>query len=207
MNIEPYLLPDSLLLTDSTPMPGLLVWQPERTILVLGFSNNPERSLQLKEVMEDGIPVTRRPTGGDAILLTPLMLAVSLLYPNPFFLSPYSFFPRFNGALASALNAQGVEGVLPQGISDLTLNRKKIVGAALYQGHGRLFYHAVLNVAESGDTFTRYLNRPERQPQYRENRPHDRFITSLHREGYNLDIPSLRRQVEEHFHRTVLSEP
>ena len=67
--VIPYHLNDAVLFSGSGN--GMLVWQPESTVIVLGQSNTPERSLITENVEADNIPVTKRPTGGEAVVLTP----------------------------------------------------------------------------------------------------------------------------------------
>jgi len=62
-----------------------------------------------------------------------------------------------------------------------------------------VFYHAVLNVCESVSLIDRYLKHPVREPDYRKNRNHKDFVTSIAQEKYNININEIRKTVELEF--------
>ena len=76
VTVNPYDLDDAALFGGTGN--GMLVWQPESTLIVLGQSNTPERSLITENVEADNIPVTKRPTGGEAVVLTPQMAVITV---------------------------------------------------------------------------------------------------------------------------------
>ena len=195
MPIEPgtYDLPDAGLVRGFGTGYRFLVWQPDKIMLVLGHSNPVSRSVIEANVLHDGIPLCRRPSGGQAVLLTPAMLAVSAAYGLDRPAAPYSFFTIFTSRLIRALERLGVNGLSRQGISDITLGGRKIAGSAIHQNRERLFYHAVLNIGEPGETFKKYLLHPQREPEYRQRRPHDEFVTSLRESGYPFPIAEIAR--------------
>jgi len=84
-----------------------------------------------------------------------------------------------------------------EGISDIAVKEKKILGSAIYQNRNFVFYQSILNVAEPVNILNRYLKHPQREPAYRLRRSHADFVTSLHACGYNLSVPSLRERLEE----------
>jgi lipoate---protein ligase len=192
---EAYDLPDAELVRGFASGYRFLVWQPDRIVLVLGHSNPVSRSVIEETVIHDDIALCRRPSGGQAVLLTPAMLAVSAAVGPDRPASPYPFFTVFTFRLIQALERLGITGLSRQGISDITLGGRKIAGSAIHQNRERLFYHAVLNIGEPGETFKKYLLHPQREPEYRRRRPHEEFVTSLRESGYPFPITEIAREL------------
>ena len=90
----------------------------------------------------------------------------------------------------------GVDNLHYRGISDIAINDVKILGSALYENKDVVFYHAVLNVGESASLIDKYLKHPKREPDYRNNRNHKNFVTSLAKENYNISIDKIKIALE-----------
>ncbi len=187
--VRPYDLPDAALFSGTGN--GMLVWQPAETIIVLGQSNTPERSLILENVLSDGIPVTKRPTGGEAVILTPEMAVITVARVSPEMARSKDFFMEINAMILDMLSDLGVKNYGTRGISDITIGDKKILGSSMHRRENRLVYHAVLNIGEDPSIFERYLMHPSREPDYRLNRPHGEFVTSLKNEGYDIQYHNI----------------
>lgn len=185
IDVRPYDLPDAALFSGTGD--GLLVWQPEETIIVLGQSNTPERSLLAEKVIAAGIPVTKRPTGGEAVILTPRMAVITVAREFPQMARSRDFFMEVNAMILDLLSDLGVRNYGTMGISDITIGNRKILGSSMHRRENRLVYHAVLNIAEDPSIFGEYLRHPSREPDYRRNRPHGEFVTSLKSEGYDIN--------------------
>ena len=184
VQIIPYDLPDASLFSGTED--GMLVWQPDKTVIVLGQSNTPEKSLIIENVEADNIAVTKRPTGGEAVVLTPGMAAITVAREFREMPASNDFFRVINGMILDVLADLGVKNYGTQGISDITLGSRKILGSSMQRRQRRLVYHAVMNIREDPDVFERYLRHPGREPDYRQQRRHSEFVTSLHNEGYNI---------------------
>ncbi|MCA1741157.1 MAG: hypothetical protein LC630_01535, partial [Bacteroidales bacterium] len=146
VEVRSYDLPDATLFGGSGN--GMLVWQPAETIIVLGQSNTPERSLILENVASDGIPVTKRPTGGEAVVLTPQMAVITVAREFPEMVRSREFFMEVNGMILNLLSDLGVKNYGTRGISDITIGHRKILGSSMHRRENRLVYHGVLNIAE-----------------------------------------------------------
>jgi len=205
MNVTliPYDLPDAILFSNATD--DCIVWQPERQCLVLGQSNTPENSLIIENVAGDNIPVTKRPSGGEAVMLTPATIAftVSKVFNTPVHFR--DFFRMVNNIVIDCLADLGVRDLGSKGISDITIGNRKILGSSMRNTHGCLIYHAVLNVSEDPDLFEKYLRHPKREPDYRTGRSHAEFVTSLKAEGYDLTpgeiMPAIERKMKEYLQK------
>lgn len=189
VEIRPYDLPDAALFSGTGD--SMLVWQPSEIIIVLGQSNTPERSLILENVMSDGIPVTRRPTGGEAVILTPRMAVITVAREFADMVRSKDFFMEVNAMILDGLAELGVKNYGTRGISDITIGHRKILGSSMHRSENRLVYHAVLNIANDPSIFERYLRHPSREPDYRRNRPHGEFVTSLKNEGYDINFQDI----------------
>jgi lipoate-protein ligase A len=184
VTVIPYHLNDAVLFDENGN--GMLVWQPEGTMIVLGQSNTPERSLITENVEADNIPVTKRPTGGEAVVLTPQMAVITVAREFRETITSKDFFKVINGMMLDVLSDLGVKNYGMKGISDITIGDRKILGSSMHRREKRLVYHAVLNISEDPGIFERYLKHPGREPGYRLNRSHGEFVTSLKNEGYNI---------------------
>ena len=191
MNIQvrPYDLPDAALFSGTGD--GMLVWRPDDTYIVLGQSNSPEMSLIAENVIADKIAVTKRPTGGEAVVLTPRMAVITVAREFYYMRPSKEFFREVNAMIMDALTDLGVRTPVSKGISDITIGNRKILGSSMHRREKRLVYHAVLNIGEDPGLFEKYLRHPRREPDYRQNRSHGEFVTSLKNEGYKVDYEDL----------------
>lgn len=187
--IIPYNLPDTTLFEGEED--GVMIWQPDRTYIILGQSNSPEGSLFVEEVIKDRIPVMKRPTGGEAVLLSPGMLVITVAQRSGTFIPSHIFFNKINGRIKTALKIFGLKEITSKGISDLAIGEGKILGSSMHRTENRLVYHAVLNVCGSTMLMEKYLRHPKREPVYRSGRSHSLFVTSLRNEGFKINYGQL----------------
>jgi len=179
VEITAYNLPDIEIFLHPQSDYTFSIWQPDTTYLILGQSNKLETSLFLDKVESDKIIVMKRPSGGETVILTPNTLVISAVFIDTDMKKPHQYFPRFNESIIKGLSNSGIENVLHKGISDLALGEKKILGSSIYHKKDKVFYHAVLNVAEHIDIIEKYIRHPKREPDYRKGRGHGEFVTSI----------------------------
>lgn len=193
--VIPYDFPDIKLFTAAGD--GFLIVQPNDYFLVLGQSNTAEKSLHTDAVIRDGIHVTKRPTGGEAVMLTPKTLVITVARSFPEIIPFRDYFSMVNRTIMDCLSELGVTGLGSRGISDITIGARKILGSSMRNISNRLVYHAVLNVAEDPELFEKYLRHPVREPDYRAGRSHREFVTSLRAEGYSFTPDELAASLNE----------
>ena len=199
LRVLPYALPDAWLLEDRGSPYRALAWIPEGPAVVLGCSSKVERAVDAPEVLRAGIPVFRRPSGGESMFLSPRMAAVSVVI-DPGILRPSrTLFDATGARVVQALARLGVAGLRVEGTSDLAIGGRKLLGSAIHKRGTRLFYHAVLNVAEDPAAIQRYLHHPVREPAYRQGRSHDAFVTSLAGAGFLISPEACRQALAEAF--------
>lgn len=191
-----YCLPDTLLLENS--IKNFMVWIPERSYIVLGASNNIQDALILENVLVDNIPVLKRPSGGQTVMLTPNNVIISIVFPDAG-VQPKDVFSQVNKLIVSVLKNNGVDDLRLSGISDIAILEKKILGSSIYRSKHMLLYHAVLNVSEPAETFERYLKHPTKEPDYRKGRKHGEFVTSLKENGFQKTPDQLKQNLSDIF--------
>ena len=183
LTITDYNLPDIKLLEEETER--FLIWIPDKTYIVLGASNRPEDSLLIENVNRDNITVLKRQSGGQAVMLTPNNLIISVVFVTKDVMKSQDVFNTINSLLISAMEEAGINNLSLKGISDIAISGKKILGSSIYKNKDRLIYHAVLNLGEPASTFEKYLKHPVKEPDYRNRRKHIDFVTSIKDNGYS----------------------
>ena len=202
---RPYHLPDYAIFYSERPTDYYL-WQPDKTYIVLGRSNRIAReSVYLEKAAADGIEVIKRPSGGQAVVLTKNMLVLSVKLPVNNILKTHQYFGIINNTIIESLKKAGIRNIGNRGISDIAIGQKKILGSSVYRKDKTVFYHAVLNISEPVTTISRYLKHPQREPDYRQGRNHLAFVTSLTKEGYNFKMEELRTQIEDSIRDLITS--
>ena len=202
-NMRPYNLPDHVLIDPDATTNDFLVWQPSETVIVLGQSNQAETAVHTDLARQDGIPVYKRHSGGQTVILTPQMLVISVRLIYEKLENPQVYFRRINQIILTALVNLGIEDLVEKGISDIAIGEKKILGSSIYRRKNMVFYHAVLNIAETPQFIGRYLKHPVREPEYRVGRKHEEFVTSIHLAGYPLAVESVRKVLTNLFNQKI----
>ncbi|GAB1373297.1 hypothetical protein MASR1M46_01770 [Bacteroidales bacterium] len=196
----PYSLPDADILLPANS-DRYKIWVPDKIYIVLGRSNNFEDALITENVIQDNLLVMKRPSGGETVILTPSTLVFSIKFPLQKRVNPQVIFKTINNSIIEELKSAGVEGVYSKGISDLSIQNQKIMGSSMYLKDNQYFYHAVLNISEDPELFSKYLKHPGKEPDYRKGRTHTEFVTSLWKKGYQINedksIEIIRRGIEK----------
>jgi len=199
LNIKKYDLDDVSLLEESNGNLSLKVWKPEDTSVVIGNSNNLDSSLNIKNILEDNVSVYKRPTGGEPVLLSTNVLIISISNGVNKEQKAKEVFKNYNSMIIDALESFNIHNLSQKGISDIAIGEKKILGSSMYRNKDKIFYHAVLNISESPELISRYLNNPGREPDYRKGRDHTEFVTSIEKSGYKIKSSELKNEIEKTF--------
>ncbi|MCP5049664.1 MAG: hypothetical protein GY940_21015 [bacterium] len=203
VKIIPYDLPDASLLNSQTPGYRWITWEPQFLSVVLGQSNKPEKALHQGHVASDNVPVYKRPSGGESVVLSPKTLVISILKQGDPLRSPKLYFKEYNSIIIHALASLGIQDLRERGISDICIGEQEILGSSIYRNKNMVLYHAVLNRAESTDTFERYLKHPTKEPGYRQGRSHREFVTSLEETGCLLTGPGIKDILDRYFRENL----
>ncbi len=171
-----------------TGVPVSRIYEPPSLCAVLGAAGKPEQDLLLDNLNADGVPWKKRRGGGGTVILGPgqVVLALVTEVASPFRNREYA--AEINSWIVESLAQLSIHGAHPEGISDLAIGEKKIVGTSIYRTRLVLFYQASLLVSNDLAVFTRYLAMPAKVPDYRRGRGHEDFCTTLVREGHQVTV-------------------
>ena len=159
------------------------IWEAARPVVVLGRSSPVLEHVITPACRTDGVPILRRLTGGGSVVLGPgcLNYAVALsLVSRPELRDVAASFRIVLQWIVAALR---VDGVAVAGGTDLALCGRKVSGNAQRRGRRAILHHGTLLYRFDRTLATRYLQEPQRQPRYRNRRPHHEFIGTLPLEG------------------------
>jgi lipoate---protein ligase len=160
----------------------LRFWESDRPFVVLGLGNRVASEVDVPTCRSLGVPILRRCSGGGTVLQAPGCLNYALILhldradqlrsvtqTNRFIMG------RHRETLASLL----VEPVVVQGVTDLTLQGRKISGNAQRRQRRCLLFHGTFLFELDFDLLEKVLPQPTRQPAYRANRPHRDFLRTI----------------------------
>jgi lipoate---protein ligase len=174
---------DELLLVaaeEGTAGEVLRLWELDTYAVVVGSGGSVGIDVNVEACVADGVPVLRRSSGGGTVVLGPGCLCFSLVLS-------YERAPRLNEIPASNqyILARIVKALGPlveaqvEGTSDLAANGVKFSGNAQQRKRRFFLHHGTLLCGFDLSRVPKYLNAPERQPEYRRNRPHAAFVQNL----------------------------
>lgn len=212
-------LDESLLLAAEDGAAEVLrLWQNPTPAVVLGAGGSVALDVNTAACDAEGVPILRRASGGGTVVLGPgcLCFSVVLKYSSTPGLDQIPASNRY--VLGRILNA--VRRVVPEasveGTSDLAVLGVKFSGNAQQRKRSHFLHHGTLLCGFDLGLMSRYLNAPERAPDYRQNRPHAAFVGNLpvgvevmakllveewRPEGEYGSVPSVRELVEEKYGR------
>jgi lipoate-protein ligase A len=179
------------------------IYEAPRVEIVLGRSAKAEKELYLENCLADGVPINRRSGGGGTVVLSPGVIILSIAGRSvlPYHLREHML--GVNNGIIEVLHDLGVRSLSHEGISDIALKEKKILGSSLYRSGDLVLYQGSLLLNPDLGLMDRYLKQPEKQPEYRRGRPHGGFVTSLHLEGYGISAAELVTHLRKRFEDTA----
>jgi lipoate-protein ligase A len=179
------------------------IYEATRIEIVLGRSATAEDDLHLERCLDDGVPIHRRSGGGGTVVLSPGVIILSIGGKSRV---PYHLREHMRGVndrIIEVLGGLGVQELSHEGISDIALHGRKILGSSLYRSRDLVLYQGSLLLHPDLSLMDRYLRQPERQPAYRRGRPHDQFVTSLRLAGYSLTASEVVTRLKKAFRERV----
>jgi lipoate-protein ligase A len=159
----------------------LRFWEWPHLAVVLGGGSRLGEDVNETACLADGVPIQRRASGGGTVLLGAGCLLYSLILAyerSPLLHEIPSSYRYILGRLQNALE-ELVPAVEPAGTSDLAVAGQKVSGNAQQRKRSHLLHHGTLLYEFPLDRVGQYLHLPVRQPDYRQARPHDVFLTNL----------------------------
>lgn len=171
--------------------PFIWLWEYTGIACVLG-AGTPLADVDLPRCAAAGVPVYRRRGGGGAVLLSPGNLIITACYDARRKAFPTQWIGPIAEAVARALRALGLSGARVQGLGDVAVGGRKVLGSSLYANRQVALYQGSLLVNPDLDLVPQFLPHPTREPDYRAGRSHREFLTSLEREGYRGALGPLK---------------
>lgn len=159
----------------------LRIWELQETTVIVGRGSKLLQEVRVEQCDDAGVPILRRCSGGAAIVAGPgcLMYSVVLSLDDRPELRKLDIAHAFVMESLERAIAPYLCGVRMQGTCDLTWNNKKFSGNSLRVTRSWILYHGTLLYAGNLDNLTIYLTMPPRRPEYREDRDHSAFVTTI----------------------------
>jgi len=172
----------------SQPVEVLRLWEPVEPLVVIGRASKLHEEVNVEACHKQGVRYLRRASGGAAVVTGRgcLMYAVVLSYElHPQLTALDICHQHVMGRLQKAL-ASDVPEIDFQGTCDLTLHGRKFSGNSLRCKRSHLIYHGTLLYDFDLPLIPELLRTPPRMPDYREQRPHESFVTNVPMGGETL---------------------
>ena len=166
---------------ESGTAPILRIWESPTIAVILGASGRLHEDIDAELCRAEGIEIARRSSGGGTVMIGPGALNFTVVLPNDFApgLAAVDKAQVFVlERVAEAIRRSGAPAVV-LGSGDLTIDARKFSGSAQRRLKHHFLVHASLLYTFPIDIIARYTRLPKRQPTYRDQRPHDEFLTNL----------------------------
>ena len=161
--------------------PVLRFWESDCHFVVLGRSCNVTDDVHVGACQQDSIPVLRRASGGGTVLQGPGCLSYAFVLPLA--LHPHLTNIRATNEFILQRTAKALHRWHPditfRGISDLAIEGLKISGNAQRRKRKTLLFHGTLLHGMQANVIARYLKEPKRKPDYRGDRQHGAFLSTI----------------------------
>ncbi len=159
----------------------LRFWESSCPAVVLGAGGSVGIDVNRSSCEAACVPILRRASGGGTVLLGPGCLGFSLILRCDPARGLHLIQPSTRYVLTRTLNA--LRAIAPdatvEGTSDLALNGLKFSGSAQQRKRTHFLHHGTILCGFDLATISRFLNPPERQPEYRRSRSHGEFLMNL----------------------------
>jgi lipoate---protein ligase len=194
------------MLKAARPRPLLRIWENTHDCIVLGRAEKAEHQIHLEQLKHKNIPVLRRTSGGGTVLHGAGNINLSFFLPYDYHDGlkniRHSYEIILNWVTQALHTSCGVSTHM-KGSSDLSIGDKKISGTAQARKRHGLLHHMTLLVDFDLSKIHSLLKEPEKRPDYRGERSHHQFVTTLKNEGYTLT----KSMLWEQFIHSLPAEP
>lgn len=193
----------------------LRLWEMPSTCVVLGRSSKWTEEVNAAACRRDEVPVLRRASGGASIVAGAgcLMYSVLISYESrPAWrmidVAHVEVMGRIRNAVQQTMNTYELHDSIDfKGTCDLTINNRKFSGNALRCKRNWMLYHGTIVYSMPIEWINTYLHQPSRQPEYRENRNHNLFVTRLLATNTTIPPKQFRASLEENLGAVWSAEP
>lgn len=171
----------------------LLLWEPTETFVVVGYANKVATEVNAPACKVRGIPIFRRCSGGGTIVQMPGGLNYSLILkitedgPTRNISSANQFIMEKNCAAVQSAIGGPPPAISVRGHTDLALTPhpsplitpKKVAGNSQRRRKHFLLFHGTILLNCNLNLIGELLRAPSLQPDYRNSRSHEEFVTNL----------------------------
>jgi lipoate-protein ligase A len=174
---------------------ALRFWESKNYFVVVGYANHVEKEVNVAACEGARIPIFRRCSGGGTVLQGPGCLNYSLIArieengPLRSITSANRFIMERNRELVEKeIRGRRPEaGIKVRGCTDLTLDPRPstLDGSLKFSGNAQrrkkhfLLFHGTFLLHFDISLIDKFLRMPSQEPDYRERRPHQSFLTNL----------------------------
>jgi lipoate---protein ligase len=182
-----------------SPRPTLRLYTYASHAALVGRYQTLDAEVDLETCAATGTGVSRRPTGGGAIVMGGDQLGVALVLPAPT-AAPRTLIPELGEGVVEGLRRIGVRAEFG-GKNDLLAGGRKIAGLGMYlDGRGALLFHTSLLVDLDVDFMLRVLRIPAAKLADKGAAAIAERVTTVRRElGRPTDMDTMRDVVAEGF--------
>ncbi len=161
----------------------LRFWESPSHFIVLGRTSDANADVHCERAQKDGIPVLRRSSGGGTVVQGPGCLNFSSVLSkdsHPDLALLRKSYQHILGKVIGALKTLSVDAVFYP-VSDLAIGsaQKKISGNAQKRGRKFILHHGTILYQFDLSVIDKYIKNPKSVPEYRQNRPHNDFVTNI----------------------------
>lgn len=184
--------------TASTPL--IRVWENPELSVVLGRGEKTEQQVNLDACKKKDVPVLRRVSGGGTVVHGQGNLNLSFFLPWEFsedLKSIPASYQLILGWVKEAIRKSTGVSLELNGTCDLCLGEKKVSGTAQARKRYGLLHHLTLLLDFDLKAISDFLREPLKRPDYRSDRNHLDFVTSLGQEGILLSRKSLLNSLQD----------
>jgi lipoate-protein ligase A len=159
----------------------LRFWEPPGFVVVLGASRRLGDDVYVDACRADGVPILRRTSGGGTVVVGPGALNVTVILPSteaPGLTAVDRAQCYVVERIAQAIRTAGAPVAL-EGRGDLAFGGRKCGGSAQRRLKNWFMVHCSILYDFPIERIVRYLTVPARQPEYRQGRTHEDFLSNL----------------------------
>lgn len=178
-------------------------FEPQRHVVVLSSSNKLEIEANVEECSKHNIPILRRKGGGGTVVLGKGCLILTFAFYAKNVFGNNKYFQIINQLWINALIEAGCQNLTQNGISDICVNNKKIAGTSIFRKKHLLVYQGSLLVDPDMNLISKLLAHPSKEPEYRQGRKHNEFLTSTKEVGCTLTASELADHCQKYFEKNV----
>ncbi len=164
----------------------LSLWESPQPAVVISRSASIAAEVREDACRADGVPITRRISGGGAVVVGRGCLNYALVLSLDAHPELREVAQSYRAILGRIVDALAVPGLTICEPGDLAVHDRKVSGNAQRRGRTALLHHGTFLYDFDVGLIERYLREPSRQPPYRRGRRHRDFVANVPLSGGTL---------------------